>query len=302
MKHITDAYRALLLTQNQFSMAELYTFTLRDGTKAYYTDLDVDILLSGVIFRANSIRIENLKYKLEIGWSVDEQEVVISAFPDDLLAAANFFTALQEGLLDGAYLTRERAFWVAHRLGGAAQRDLSQSPIDRHILFTGRVSTIEKVGRTSATFKVKSPMSLLDIDMPRNTYQPACQWMLYDAGCTVDRASHTATYTVVSADHKAIVVSAISPETGGDGQPNYKQGRLLFTSGVNSGIQTMISNNSAIAFDLQYPLLVPPSPGDTFKASAGCAKTGRGGACELKFANLHNFRGFSRVPPVVMSI
>ena len=116
------------------------------------------------------------------------------------------------------------------------------------------------------------------------------------------RNSFTDSYTVASSDGISITVSAISPETGADGNPYYQQGRLLFTSGDNDGVQTIVRWNDTTIFYLQYPLRVNPAPGDTFDVSAGCLKTGRGGACELKFSNLNNFRGFPRVPPIVMSV
>jgi Uncharacterized conserved protein (DUF2163) len=50
-------------------------------------------------------------------------------------------------------------------------------------LFKGRVSTIDRVGRTSAQITIASPLVVLDYDMPRNIYSPTCLRTLYHAGC-----------------------------------------------------------------------------------------------------------------------
>lgn len=298
MKPEADAgMLTLIRTQAQFSFAELFTFTMRSGTQDRFTDLDFNIVYNLQTYKANSIRIEGLRSKLAVGWQVDEQEVKISAYPGETLAGADFFAALESGLLDGAYIQRSRGFWAAG--DGPAYEDFAADPIAVIPIFTGRVSTIDKIGRTHAQIRVKSPLSLLDIDMPRNTYQAGCQWLLYGPGCGLDRADFTTSFTVVSADHRNITVASIGTPTGADGLASYLQGRLLFTSGDNNGLQTIIATNTSTVFTLQYPLLTVPAPGDTFDASWGCSKGVE--SCDLKFNNKLNFRGFPRVPPVVVS-
>lgn len=283
----------------QFLMTELFEIELRDGTTEYYTNLDMDITYGGHTYLANSIRIEGMRYRVAVGLQVEEQDVKISAYPGESLVNATFFSSIGAGLLDGAYITRKRAFWQPAT--GVPAVDFLQAPLDVVTLFVGLVSSITKLGRTFMELKVKSPLKLLDIDMPRNTYQPGCQWLLYDSGCTLNRATFTDSYTVTAATETQITVASISPVNGADGIPYYQQGRLLFTSGNNSGIQTIVSFHTSTVFWLQYPLVEPPAVGDTFDVSAGCSKIGRGGACELKFNNLTNFRGFPRVPPIVLS-
>lgn len=300
MKDVPPEMIQLINTQAQFNIAELYQFNFRDGSFAYFTNLDLPINYGGRLWLANQIRIEGLKFKIAIGLDVDEQEIKIDAYPGDTLNGANFFAGVQEGLLDGAYVIRSRGFWTAH--GGPAYDDYNLfAPICVVPLFTGRVATISKIGRTHVELKLKSPLSLLDIDMPRNTYEPGCQWTLYDSGCTLTRASFTTNYTVLTATVQQITPTiAISPATAADGIATFLQGRLLFTSGVNSGLQTIVGNNNGTYFALQYPLLSASAPGDTFAVSQGCSKTSN--TCDMKFSNLLNFRGFPRVPPIVVSV
>jgi uncharacterized phage protein (TIGR02218 family) len=303
MKPITEDMRQLILTQRKFAKAELYTFTLVNGAQDYFTDIDLDIVHETHTFKSNSLRIEGLRYKTSVGLSVDEQDLRISAFPGEEIASADFFFAVQNGLLDGATIVRQRAFYAA--TGGPAYADYAQGPIPGGVitLFTGLVSGITKMGRTFTELKIKSPMKLLDTEMPRNTYQAGCLWTLYDAGCQAVRGDFTSSFTIDSVDSVSITpTTAISPANGADGIPFFSLGRLIFTSGDLINTQIFVEANDSAKLYLSYPLKVLPAPGDTFDVSAGCAKTGRGGACELKFNNLVHYRAFDRVPPVVVSV
>ena len=62
-------------------------------------------------------------------------------------------------------------------------------------LFHGRVSTVDLVGRTSATLTIASDLIVLDYDMPRNLYSPTCLHTLYDSGCGVIRGTYAASGT-----------------------------------------------------------------------------------------------------------
>lgn len=299
MKPVSQEMIDLILTQSQPAIAELYDFHFVDGSHDYFTNLDLSIGYNNIVWKANSIRIEGLRFKIGVGWQVDEQQIKISAYPGETLGGASFFSAVESGLLDGAYITRMRGFWAAN--SQSTYYIYAAAPVAMVTLFTGRVSTIDKIGRTHVELKVKSPLSLLDIDMPRNTYQPGCQWRLFDAGCTLNRASFTSSFTVGTANSLVINPSGgVSPNNGADGIKYYQQGRITFTSGVNDGLVVSIRDNDATSFFLRLPLVAVPAPGDTFTASAGCSK--RSETCSTKFSNLHNFRGFPRVPPVVQSV
>ena len=301
MKPITEDMRQLILTQRAFAKAELYTFILVNGVEDYFTDLDLDILHETHTFKSNSIRIEGLRYNTSVGFNVDEQDLRISAYPGEELASADFFFGVQNGLLDGAKIIRQRAFYGA--TGGPAYADYAQPPIQVVTLFTGLVSGITKMGRTFTELEIKSPMKLLDTEMPRNTYQSGCLWTLYDAGCQVVRGDFTSSFEIAEVDSLSITpTTTISPANGADGIGFFSLGRLIFTSGALSNTQVFVEANDGAKLYLAYPLKTLPQVGDTFDVSAGCAKTGRGGACELKFDNLVHYRAFDRVPPIVVSV
>lgn len=284
--------------QNRCVMAHLYKFVSQAGAVDYFTDLDTDVIWSNQTWKSGSLRIEGLKRKVGIGLSVDEQSVKIWAAPTDTLWGGNFLTNAQQGALDGALITRYRAVW--NLTTGIAANDVAAGPMAVWVMQTGYMSTIDKGGVSHIELKIKSPLVKLDVNMPRNYYEPGCNWTLFDAGCTLLKASFTVNGTIGPAPSLSIlpIVGGLT-QFGADGLGNYVQGRILFTSGANSGFLTLINNNDASNLQLAYPLENPVVAGDTVQFWPGCSKSFN--TCKLKFANDPNFRGFDKVPPVVVS-
>jgi uncharacterized phage protein (TIGR02218 family) len=258
--------------------ADCYTLTLRDGTALAYTNADVPIALNGYVYLANSVLIDGLKFKCSVGLSVDQQQIVISARAIDTIGGVPFLAAVRNGALDGCEIRRERAFLS----------DWSAPPIGSVVLFKGRVSTVDKVGRSTAQITVASDLTLLDLNMPRNLYAPSCVHVLFDTGCGLIRNSYAAAGVVGAAAGNATI-----PWSGASAA--YAQGTVLFTSGVNAGIGANIKSVDGGALTLSYPLLNAPAAGDGFMAYQGCDHTQA--TCQSKFSNLGNFRGFPYVPP-----
>jgi uncharacterized phage protein (TIGR02218 family) len=262
----------------QILCADCYTLILRNGTALAYTNVDVPIALNGYVYLANSVLIDGLKFKCSVGLAVDQQQITISARSTDLLAGVPLLAAVRNGALDGCEIQRERAFFASW---GAP-------PVGSVVLFKGRVSTVDKVGRASAQITVASDLTLLDINMPRNLYSPSCVHVLFDTGCGLTRNSFAAAGTVGPGATNATI-----PWSGAAAA--YEQGTILFTSGVNAGVSANIKSAGAGALTLNYPLLNAPASGDSFTAYQGCDHTQA--TCQSKFNNLANFRGFPYVPP-----
>lgn len=299
---VSYAYINWILTTNRGIMGHLYRFTSATGIVDGFTDLDIDVVVDGAAWKSNSLRFEGLQRKVGIGLGVDEQTVKIWAAPTDTLFGANFLANAEQGLLDGAVIQRYRVIWGFVSGNAAADVTLPNQPIAVWPLFTGYTSTIVKGGASHIELKVKSAIVRLNVNMPRNYYQPGCLWTLFDAGCTLSKAAFAVAGVVAGGvTTKLIPVSGgIAAPTGADGNPNYSQGRLLFTSGVNNGLQVLIDTNDANNLSLAYLLDQVPSPGDTFNYYPGCSKTFA--TCGSKFANTQNFRGFDKVPPIMVSV
>jgi uncharacterized phage protein (TIGR02218 family) len=258
--------------------ADCYTFSLRDGSTLAYTNADVPVTLGGAVFLANSVLVDGLRYRCSTGLAVDQQEITVAARATDTIGGVPFLAALRNGVLDGAEVQRERAFLSSW----------SAPPVGSVLLFKGRVATIDEIGRTSARITVSSDLVLLDVDMPRNLYSPACVHVVFDSGCGLLRNAFSAQGVVGAAPGALRIPWAAS-------SPAYAQGVVLFTSGVNAGLSATIKNADSASLTLSYPLLNQPAAGDTFTATQGCDHTQA--TCQAKFGNLANFRGFPYVPP-----
>ena len=294
---LTADQLAFLANSNSFFIAELYTFKLLNGTSWYFTGADVKVTANGTGYVASALLISGLGYKVGIGFTVDEQEMRVAANPQDTsLDGVEFLAGISNGLLDGAYVTRQRAFW-------ASPADVGSEPVVVVPIFIGRVSTITKVGRTAAQIKLKSPLVLLNIDMPRNFYTPGCQHTLYDSECTLVKSTFGYAGTVDIGPSALSIpwAGGVQPgPTGADGLGNYAQGRLLFTTGALNGLQFLIADNDISTLHMAYSFNTLPAQGDRFTAFFGCSKTIN--SCFNKFANLQNFRGFPFIPPVFTSV
>jgi uncharacterized phage protein (TIGR02218 family) len=156
-------------------------------------------------------------------------------------------------------------------------------------VFKGRVSTIDRVGRTYAEMTVASPLVVLDYYMPRNIFSPTCLHVLYDSGCQAVASSFETTTTVGVGSTQTVINSPAASQ-------NQVQGSMVFTSGLNAGLRaTVKSAINGVSWTLMYPLPEIPAAGDGINVFFGCDHTA--GTCNSKFSNLVHFRGFPNVPP-----
>ena len=294
MKAASQALIDYLANNDQHLYADLFQFTLLDGTVLSYTDKDISLTVDGVLYRADQVAIDGMKYKISVGLDVDEQSITLAYSETDLVNGVTWGRALRTRVFDGCYLRRSRAFYTAWNL----------PPVGAVPLFCGRISSCDTVGRVEAQVKVKSLPLLLDTQMPRNTYQTGCIHGLFDAGCGLIKANYQMNWSVAAGPTNGIIPmpgeipplpAALAGNTEGLGI--FVQGTILFTSGVNEGIYRTIKGISLAAphsLDLVYPLETPPAEGDTFQIWPGCDKTSA--TCAARFDNLARFRGFPFTP------
>ena len=271
-------------------MAEGYLFTLQQGSQLpaaaglqlAYTTRDVPITLeNAVTYSANSVLVSGLKYKATVGLDADEQTINVAARAIDLVGDLPFLQALRQRVFDGALVERRMAYF---------SDPFYQTLIGSVVVFQGRVTSIKSLGRVSAQISVKSDLVLLDIDMPRNLWQPTCVHALYDAGCTLNRASFAATGAVGAGSTGQVINWTGAALT-------QVQGSLVLADGRFATIKSVVVGVSLI---LMVPFQEAPAVGAAFTAYQGCDHTA--GTCQAKFSNLINFRGFPYVPPPEMAI
>jgi len=266
------------------AFADCFTFTLSTGAILTYTNVDQPVLYNGYTFAANGPLVQGLKYRSSVGLEVDKQQITIAARPTDQINGSPFLNALRDGAMDGAIVQRDRAFMTA----------LGQSPVGVVTLFHGRVSTVDIVGRTSATLTIASDLVVLDYDMPRNIYSPTCLHTLYDSGCGLIRGTYAASGSVASGSSATQILFS-------GALASHAQGSIVFSSGANANVRATVRNVVAsVSLTLIYPLPSTPSIGDAFTVYAGCDHTRA--TCNSRFSNLSNFRGFPFVPPPQIAV
>lgn len=278
MKAASVALINYLNSNQQFIMADLYTFTLVGGFVARYADFDMTLTVGGNTYLANSIILERTATRTCIGVEVDTMEVTVTATLSELLNGVPWIQAANLGALDGASLQVDRLFMPT-------PGDVSLGVVN---IFTGTVGGVE-AGRMTAKLTVESDLKLLNIKMPRNLYQPGCQRTLFDAGCGLNKASWAQTTTVNGTPTKTSVPVAYSHSKG-----YYELGTIRFTSGVNSGIVRTIKSDVSNVLQLMTPLLNAPAVGDSCIIYPGCNKMRT--TCQTKFNNFGRWRGFDQIP------
>ncbi len=271
----------------QAFVADCFTIWLASGAVLTFTNIDLPVTLNGLVYSSSSILIDGLKYKSEVGLSVDQQQISIAAKPTDMVGGIPFLRVIRNGILDGAEIQRERAYFASWRLADLA------NPIGSVILFKGRIGKIDSIGRTQAQITVNSDLVLLNVQLPRNLYGPNCQHVLYDQGCALSKAAHGAAGSVGAGSSNSTINWAGSSAA-------YSQGSVTFLSGPNTGASANVKSAWSGGFLLSAPLLNPPQTGDAFTIYQGCDHTAA--ACQYKFNNLINFRGFPYVPPPNMAV
>lgn len=282
-----------LITQYGADISALAAIALGNPTGVTYfaTDSDADVQVGNHRYLSNGLMVQGLRYNLKRGLTVDEQTLTIYAPPSlTTFEGIPFLQAIGDGLLDGARFEQERAFfdpatWPA-RPGDPNKAVGSIS------LFSGRVANVEEVGRSAAMVKVKSDLSLLSVDMPRNVYQASCLNTLFDPICKLNINLFRINAEVTGTSTRRTIAWTNTKPAG-----YFAQGILRFTSGPNSGQSRPVRSSGTTGADVIFPFPHVPDVGDSFVISPGCDHTYDGAGGCPKFMNTRNFRGFPFVPP-----
>lgn len=294
-----------LLETNSFVRADLYTYTLADGTVLRFTNADIDITFSGNTWSSTTVIHDTTQTKTlahyKIGLDVDIWTVVVvpravhpitgATFPDTINAQP-WIQAVMTGALDGALVRIDRAYAASWPVAPATWGKFT--PTGVLTMFTGRVA--EVVGDDlEATLTLRDMRELLQISLPRNFFQSPCRHVLFDVGCTLSALSFKRSSAALVGSTRNVILSALAPPTG-PGSNTFVLGRLVMTSGANIGIQRLIRTWVSGAFTLIAPLPYIVNTGDTFDAYPGCDKTLLGSAGCTGFANTVNFGGQPFIP------
>jgi len=264
-----------LLKTNEFLMADLYTFTLRDNTVYRYTNYDIDLTWGGNKYLKKGLLIQRSGVSIVTGIQVDSLNIKINAGDDSFYNDVNFFKLLANGGLDGATLQLKRLFFTD-----------PLSPVGDVWIFSGRVSEVATT-RFEANITINSDLELLNIQMPKNLYQPSCIHAVYDTGCA---ASKNYVNLIVLNGGSNRIINANIPQSAGW----FNEGIIEFLSGANAGVTRTIKTHLTNQIEVTLTLPNVVQAGDTFRLLAGCDRTMT--TCKAKFNNLSNYRGYPYLP------
>lgn len=292
MKNISTALLNLLNTSNVFLMCDLYTITPVAGMGPVLTYSSADTPLTynipaqtvagGLPYNPiGGMRLKRGTMRTVVGMQVDKIDVTLFPTINDTINGNPVAFEVMNGTLDGAWVSIDRAFLTTWQSAGI---------VGTINLFAGRVSDCS-IGRTAVTMTVKSPVELLDINFPRNVYQPGCLHNLFDTGCTLLASAFAISGSVGTGPASNSILV-----TPGYGDGYFQLGYLTFTSGVLAGQTRSLtyyqSSTGLVYFASPFP--TAPAVGDTYLMYPGCDH--QQVTCQTKFNNLPNFRGQPYIP------
>jgi uncharacterized phage protein (TIGR02218 family) len=263
------------LNSGATTLCRCFILTRRDGVVQGFTDHDCDVTLDDIVCRA-ATGFSGSEAVARLGLSVDGIEVS-GVLADDSLNE----DALAAGRYDAAQIDMYVVDWSEPSL---------------HVLMArGHIGEVRREGRAFVA-ELRGLADALNAETGR-TYTPTCAADLGDARCGVD-LDHPAYRGegVVTAPNGVSAFAASGLVAFDDGW--FTAGRLLFTSGANSGDAVQVKRHSiegdSVVIALWQAMARPISTGDTFVVTAGCDK--RFATCRDRFGNVLNFRGFPHIP------
>ncbi|MGH6763096.1 MAG: DUF2163 domain-containing protein [Phyllobacterium sp.] len=242
-----------------------------------------DSVVHGFTDHDRTLPVENVSCEPQTGMSASEATSQLGLAVDSLeVEGALSSLAISEmdierGAFDGARVETWLVNW--------------QSPEQRVLL---RRSLIGKISRSGGQFvaELKSSAAALDAVKGRRVMR-ACDAQLGDARCGFDagqpgfRAEGAVTGIAARMDIR--VSGLVGYEQGW-----FDRGRLVWSSGANSGKAFTIARHEDDRLVLHMPPPLEIRIGDGFILSAGCDKSFA--QCKAKFGNGVNFRGFPHLP------
>lgn len=289
MKTVSAGVLAILASR-QFILVDLYTFTLVDGTVLRYCSGDVSIVYGGNTYLCGGFtgpyfkrEGEGSTIKWETGLAVSTLEFTVYPGPSGAVNGTAFSTFCGQGGFDYADFRLDRAVMTTYN-------SLASGIIPN--IFVGTTGEISSGAGGGERFTIYSYNDLLNIQIPRNTYQPPCINTLFDGACSLVKASFAVTGSCLTGTTASSINATLAQAT-----EYFDLGSIRFTSGANNGAVRMVksyTNGTPSNFLIIPPLSTVPTIADTFTAYPGCDKTQS--TCQQKFDNLANFRGFPGIP------
>jgi uncharacterized phage protein (TIGR02218 family) len=246
----------------------------RDGIVMGFTDHDSDVFFNGVLFKAKS------------GFLASELESTtgFASGGGDVVGALTTESLTEADLANGVYDGASVEIWL-----------VDWSSVEDRVLLD--VATLGEATRSEFVFRAEVRSSAHYFDQQRGTcFQRSCPADLGDTKCKFDLSTpgFSASGVVIDASREQIFASLV----GAFDDDFFAAGQIVFSSGANLGARTSIKSHrrkgDKSVFSIWSGTAAPILAGDAFTVIAGCDKSPD--ACQAKFNNLVNFRGFPHMP------
>lgn len=269
-----------LLDANLFIMADLYTITTIQNDIYRYTNYDFDLIVAGEVYSSSGPIISRDGVSLSLGVEVDNLSITIDVTHEETFESLRIVQAFHNGQMDGARFKLERIFMDA-----STPTDTSAGTIK---LFEGRIIEPE-FDRNTIQASVASDLDELNVQMPRNLYQPSCSNTLFDHACGLNCENYALETTIAAGSTASRILCDINQPQGW-----FTQGVIEFLEGGNKGLKRTIRLHELDMLLLTLPLLEQPEVGQRIKVYPGCDK--RLETCQNRFNNFARFRGAPFIP------
>ena len=269
-----------LLDANQFVMADLYTIITVQNNVYRYTNYDFDLIVGGELYRSDGPIISRDGITLSLGVEVDNLSITIDVTDEETFESLRIVQAFHNGQMDGARFKLERIFMDA-----STPTDTSAGTIK---LFEGWIIEPE-FDRNTIQSSVASDLDELNVQMPRNLYQPSCSNTLFDHACGLNRENYALETVIAAGSTASRILCDIHQPQGW-----FTQGVIEFLEGGNKGLKRTIRLHELDVLLLTLPLLENPEVGQRIKVYPGCDK--RLETCQNRFNNFARFRGAPFIP------
>lgn len=256
-------------------MCYCWKVTRNDGLVQGFTDHDNTLTFGGVTYEASS-GFTATQFAASTGLAVDNLEVegAISSdsINEDDLAAGHYDNAKVE------------VYWV--NWSNVAQR---------HIVSRGFIGEVKRTG-VMFQAELRGLSNALQQKTGRK-YQRYCNAVVGDARCGINLASaayHGLGAVDIASSSRAFTATGL----GGFSDDWFTAGVVNWLTGANAGqsmeVKLHNSTSGAVSIELWQAMPFEIETGDTFTVTVGCKQDAA--ACNSKFSNIANFRGFNLIP------
>lgn len=257
------------------TVCRAWTVARADGTVLGFTDHDRDLVIEGVVCRADT-GMTARALQQTTGLSVDNSEAV-GALSDASVTEAD----LLAGRYDGAEVRAWLVNWA--------------SPDERVEQFRGALGEIVRAG---GSFRAELRGLSDALNRPQGfAYQSGCSAVLGDSRCRFDTAQpgYFAERIVETVeDARSFRFASLA----GFDDRWFEYGRFEVLSGPAAGLVGVVrvdrQDGAGRRIDLWQSIPANIAAGDSVRIVAGCNKAAD--TCRTKFANFMNFRGFPHIP------